>query len=102
MNLLWLALGVVVICIAIGAREFWKVYLPVAVANSCMAKGRKDTARKIYERVLTTPSLFGAFVKWQARFRLSWLFMESGEYARAAELLRVKLRTPPPPAIEAN
>lgn len=101
MTLWFLLLGVVCLLLFLGLRA-WKARLLCALAVSAAARGHKEIVCKLFERVLALPTPGGARLKRGARYQLSWLRMERGEYEAAAELLRVNLQARLSPEEEVN
>ncbi len=99
---MWVLLFLVILTVCVLAREFWALWVPYAAATSLVARGRKDAARRVFERVIATPTLLSKGVRHEARFRLSWLFMENGHYEEAVTLLQTCLQRPLKPAVAAN
>lgn len=100
---MWILLLLVVVAVAgLLLREFWKLWLPFSVATNAQARGRKDAACRLYRRVIATPTLLSDVARRDARYRLSWLLMEQGQYVEAAELLQANLKARLAPAVEAR
>ncbi len=83
-------------------RELWFSFLLPVAAQLAMRRGDRERARRILERVIAAPSLWGERGKVEARFRLSWIYLEAKRCEDAVEQCRAILRHRLKPAIEAN
>lgn len=96
---LWL-LGFALLFILL--RELWlSLLLPVA-AQLAMMRGDRERARRILERAIAAPSLWGERGKVDARFRLAWIYLEAKRFDDAVGQCRTILKCQLKPAVEAN
>ncbi|MCS6862770.1 MAG: tetratricopeptide repeat protein [Abditibacteriales bacterium] len=83
-------------------RELWLLLLLPVAARVAMLGGDRARARRILERVVAAPSLWGERGKLEVRFRLAWLYLEEKRFADAIEQCRAILQRRLKPAVEAN
>lgn len=84
------------------AREAWLHIWLAGLAQGLQARGHREAAVKLFERVVRSASLFGSACAPNERFRLSWCYLEGGRPLDAAAECRAILAQRRPPAIEAN
>ncbi len=104
---MWMMAGALLVGIAaiVGGfllREFGRIWVPLSLAINAQARGRHDAACRLYRIVIAKPTRLSEVAKRDARFRLSWLLMENGEYAEAVELLQTNLKARCAPTVESN
>jgi tetratricopeptide (TPR) repeat protein len=74
-----------------------------SIALNAVTTGRKESARRLMERLIVRRTWLADALRSDVRFRLSWLHMERGEYPAAVELLQQALKERRcKPAVEAN
>ncbi|MBC7529161.1 MAG: tetratricopeptide repeat protein, partial [Chthonomonadaceae bacterium] len=100
---MWLLIFLVVLVVGILlVREFFGFWLPFAVATNLVSKGKKEPAIRLFRKIMEGSPLLSATVQGEARYRLSWLMMEKGNYEDAVTLLREMLKRRQSKATESN
>ncbi len=99
---IWLAfLGAVLVCVLFTLLQEARHQLWVlAVVDALQRRGQPDAARRFLERAVTERTLRGERCKPNLRYRLAWIYMDSGNYGAAAEQLRAALSVPHKPNLE--
>lgn len=103
MNIAMLVPALLVTLLVVGllARERWMFRILPMLADAKRSRGNKAGARRLLERLLKKPALFGARSRAWLHHRLAWYALEDGRTQDAVDHARRSLEGRHHPAIEA-
>ena len=99
MNLLYILF---VVPAALFLWEYWCAVVLPAEARKALNRGDRAAETALLQRIIRNPTLLRGPTRENARFRLSGIYLEEGQYAAAAQQCRLMLEARPGAAARVN
>lgn len=100
---MYLILGTILFgVVLVLLREAWLHVILAGVAQAFLQRGDVDRARKLLERIVRLPSLFGSACAPDERYRLAWCYLSAGRPQDAIAECRTILARRRSPTVEAT